>query len=564
MKYTQEQQHIFEFVKNGTGHGIIDAVAGAGKTTTIMASAEHVQAHKKMLFCAFNKSIAGEIESKFHQIGMQRVTVKTIHALGWQILRNSSTTGQPPRLEEKKYDQLLKSEKIQKELTEFYRGIIKINKLDPDKTYEKYNEYGIKNLLWKVNARLLDINQKFRATLCEDSFEEFSELVVHFGIFNSLEAAKEAFAEELHYYYRCHQILLEAGNELSRSTMITDYTDMLYLPVAWKLSPVRKFDFVFIDECQDLSRAQLAISLKHANSDARILAVGDPRQSIYGFTGADIESFERVRDITKAQQLPLTICFRCPQDVISIARQIRDDIRGSKQVSGIVESITPEQVIEMARAGDLIVSRVKAPLLMLIFGFIDKNIKVQIHDDEAQDFIRELRNLFKPAERELPFKQMRDGFEELKQTVIKRWEFIINKNAERIVDPIERDVHIMSEIAYLHRRLEFLHKKSLKWASDCPTMENILRKIMGFISAKENSIILSSIHRAKGLEENRVFIIDYPKLPHSRPEIMDWEEIQEVNLKYVAVTRAKEELYLVDVEDTEERELERSLFDDLF
>ncbi|MEL6973551.1 MAG: ATP-dependent helicase, partial [Bacteroidota bacterium] len=61
MQYTPEQLAVFDFVQNGSGHGIIDAVAGAGKTTTIMRSTDYVPAEAKILFCAFNNSIAKEI-----------------------------------------------------------------------------------------------------------------------------------------------------------------------------------------------------------------------------------------------------------------------------------------------------------------------------------------------------------------------------------------------------------------------------------------------------------------------------------------------------------------------
>jgi len=76
--------------------------------------------------------------------------------------------------------------------------------------------------------------------------------------------------------------------------------------------------------------------------------VGDPNQSIYGFTGADINSFNRVKDYSKAQSLPLTTSFRCPQKVIDIAQSIRPDIEGSKTHDGVVKDITFEKTVELA------------------------------------------------------------------------------------------------------------------------------------------------------------------------------------------------------------------------
>jgi DNA helicase-2/ATP-dependent DNA helicase PcrA len=79
--------------------------------------------------------------------------------------------------------------------------------------------------------------------------------------------------------------------------MIIDFTDMLYLPFEWHQQPARKYGFLFVDECQDLSKSQFAVVAKYGKRDGRILAVGDPQQSIYGFTGADINSFQRVKEL---------------------------------------------------------------------------------------------------------------------------------------------------------------------------------------------------------------------------------------------------------------------------
>ena len=63
-----------------------------------------------------------------------------------------------------------------------------------------------------------------------------------------------------------------------------DFDDMIWLPVVLDL-PQRKFDRVFIDECQDLNRSQIELSLRAVKPDGRILAVGDPHQAIYSFRG---------------------------------------------------------------------------------------------------------------------------------------------------------------------------------------------------------------------------------------------------------------------------------------
>ena len=59
--------------------------------------------------------------------------------------------------------------------------------------------------------------------------------------------------------------------------------------------------------------------------------------------------------------------------------------------------------------------------------------------------------------------------------------------------------------------------------------------------------MLSTVHKAKGLEADNVYIICPDSLPMKFENQQEWEYAQEMNLKYVAVTRAKKKLVFVDV-----------------
>lgn len=560
MKFTDEQQRIFRFVKEEKGHGIIDAVAGAGKTTTIMECARLVEDKASILFCAFNNSIAGEILQRFHRLGLNDVTVKTIHSLGRQILIDNNLSGERWKLLDNKYQDILENKDTQKKIRPFIKKILQINGfLAGD--IDNRNNFAAENLLYRINTRLLEINQKFRATLTGNTVRDIEELATHFGIFSSSEVRRKYFGEEIAAYFECHQKILDTGNMLAMQKKIIDYTDMLYLPHEWKLYPAKRYQFLFIDECQDLSKSQFAVVSKFGKKDGRILAVGDPQQSIYGFTGADIHSFDRVKEYTKAKLFPLTSCFRCPQTVIQLAQELRPDIKGCKPDAGLVNSIHFEEVSSSAQAGDLIISRLRAPIVLLIFDFIDKNIRVKIHEDEVKEIISEIRNIFKQDEVMTPVVSMPGGFERLKTSVKKRWDFIIGKNAARITHSVERELYIKTEKMFLHNKLEFLHKKYIQWEIKNASINDLLLKIRDYISETNTPIRLSTIHRVKGLENERVFILNYDELPYYRQHQKDWERIQEANLKYVAVTRAMSELFLVESKRTDVVEDNESLFD---
>src|SRR5690606_33350383 len=145
---------------------------------------------------------------------------------------------------------------------------------------------------------------------------------------------------------------------------------------------------------------------------------------------------------TQANQLPLTTCFRCPKKVVELAKTIRTDIVGNKEDEGIIHTILFDDVINSARPGDLIISRLRAPIVLLVFSFIDKNIKVHIHEDEVKEIINEIKNIFKQNELNLIISSRSFGFDDIKTEVMNRWSWIIQKNSERITDSTERNLYV--------------------------------------------------------------------------------------------------------------------------
>jgi len=560
-RFTDEQKNIFAFIANGKGHGIINAVAGAGKTTTIMECAKYAADQTSVLFCAFNKSIQTEIANKFSKQAMNQVTVKTIHALGFQMLNDNNNSNRKINVQEYKYHDILNSDTdVHNKINDYMEELLELSGYGTDEN-DNNKQFAVKDIIYKFKDKLFDMNQKIRATLTPVDFKNFKELIEHFNYFSETDIKSNYFNKELEIYFECSKILLEAGNILAHDSLIMDYTDMLYLPFIWNLSASKTYSFLFIDECQDLSKSQLAIVLKYGHKNGRILAVGDPYQSIYGFAGADIESFYRIKNTIKAIPLPLTICFRCPSKIVLLASDIRKDIKASKKEPGIIEEISFNQVVKLARSEDLVISRFREPILFLVFDFINNGKQVQIYKDEVNEIIDELKKIFKQEERELIIPEIQGGFETIKDIVYNRWNFIIKKEARKISNSSEKHIYIQSHIEYLNNKLEFLHKKFLQWKGSCHTINDMLIKIKDYISAAENCVKLSTIHRAKGLEARRVFILNFNDLPHLKPNQKPWERIQELNLKYVAITRAINELYLVKSEAKDNMKKDTSLFD---
>lgn len=547
-KSTVAQKKIFEFVKSGTGNGIIDAVAGAGKTTTLMGCVMHIPNVDDAIYCAFNTSIRKELQKKFHK-AKKNVRVCTIHSLGFQLLRATRKFD----LNDKKYNNIINNpeffELLVPEIDRIlgyhnHPTVAELRRLDDMRDaldwYEKNQLNEGQQYVRKIIGKLLDINNKYRCTLEEDNLECYDVMVKHFGIFAPWEVQSNYYKDELACYFRAHQRLLKEGNSIAISHGIIDYTDQLYLPFVMNLTSKNKYGFVFVDECQDLSKSQLYVVKQYLREDGRLLAVGDPYQSIYGFAGADCMSFQRVKESFNCTQLALTDCFRCPQSVIRLAQSIRSDINGFKENEGTIYKIQLRDVLKNIKEGDLVICRTRKPLLALALKLITKNFKVRIHPDEIQEFMGDYKRNFTSQEtRKILTDDIIDAF----------FDRISDRNEKRIskenqnADSIIRRILIKEAVDDMKSTLSFLKKKYFDWHLN--TIETILAKLKYTLSYPgDEAIRISSIHRAKGLENNRVFILEYNKLPYKREQ--EWECIQERNLHYVAVTRPKEELYLVE------------------
>jgi len=142
-----------------------------------------------------------------------------------------------------------------------------------------------------------------------------------------------------------------------------DFDDMVYVPVRneW----VRGWwDLVVVDEAQDMNAAQLLLALGACRDEGRIAVVGDDRQAIYGFRGADSGSLDRLKSELAATELGLTITYRCPSSVVALAARLVPDYRAAPTApAGIVRTIPEDGIAAQAQPGDFVLSRKNAPLV---------------------------------------------------------------------------------------------------------------------------------------------------------------------------------------------------------
>jgi superfamily I DNA/RNA helicase len=196
------QQTVFDFIKTGTGNAFVEAVAGSGKTTTIVQALKFTTG--RVAFFAFNKSIANELSKKapFH------VQVSTLHSHGFGIINKAFP--QKPLVDQYKKDG------IAQELLPDVEG-----KID-----NKYARSILVNLAAMCQNTLTD----------EDDRDAIISLIEHFGVETN----------------GCEELVISSLPEMikrcAERTSVVDFDDMIWMPVRLNL-PTVKYDWMFIDEC---------------------------------------------------------------------------------------------------------------------------------------------------------------------------------------------------------------------------------------------------------------------------------------------------------------------------
>jgi len=500
-KFSEYQEAIFSFGERGRGNAVVEATAGSGKTTTLVELATRLRRQRpqsSLLFCAFNKSIAEELSKRLPD----GAKASTIHGLGFGAL-SKGLPMKPGRPDQWKYSQLVKE-------------LLEQRNIRP-RRHDAYAEISdaAKDIISMTQANL---------TFWED--------------FDELEAVADACDIEIpkgHHgtVLEVVQEALRRGIELAQDRAVIDFTDMIWLPHELRLTPFQ-YDVVLVDECQDLNRAQQELVLKAVKRQGRIFFVGDRMQAIYGWAGADRKSIDRIVERTGADVLPLAISYRCPENHISLARTTgaRIEPRPGAPTGGLGE-ISETEFMRLAQPGDMVLCRTTRPLIAKAFEFIRAGRPAQIRGrDIGQGLVRTVKAVAKDVE---PF----DADDFLEALEVYRGE----KIDEAIRKAGGNEDAAEARIAQIHDRVDVLvlileetRPQSLQQYVD--GIERL------FDDEPGRAVVFSTIHKAKGLECDTVFIIEPGQLPHPMARTPADKE-GEAAVEFVALTRAKKNLWFV-------------------
>ncbi len=469
------QTAIYDFVGSGTGNAVIEATAGSGKTTTIVDSLK--LAHGRILFCAFNRHIVDTLKQRVPE----GVEVATLHSIG---LRSLSTGISRPKLNEQKVEQIIQA---------FY----------------SYYDRRAQRAITSSGAKVISL---VRATLTDyNSRSALNDLINHYGL--DLDSYENDLLADL-------PKLMAKVNESPE----IDFDDMIYRAATDNSSSISRYDFVFVDELQDLNAAQLRL-LELLSGNGRVIAVGDRSQSIYGWMGADYEAVPRTIKRLNAKTLPLSITYRCPISHVHLAQTIVPQIEAWDQAQeGEIKSVSPMHLHQYLHPGVLVLCRTNAPLVSGAFSLLQQNIPAMIRGRDIGLSLISLVN------------KLWNG-EAMNSFLANVYEYQGKELAR-----MEARNATESQIQAFKDKIDTLNVLSMN--SD--TVEDLLDRTQKLFRDDDDRhyVVFSTVHRAKGLEADEVYILK-PELMPMRTK-QSWEAQQEQNIMYVSYTRSKRLLGFIE------------------
>ena len=494
--YSKYQKDIFDFVKNGQGNAVVEASAGAGKSTTLIKCLDFIDEDKTILMSAFNTDIVSVLKRKTKDF--TNVNCATLHSIGRTMLQRNYPKNELT-LDELKYKSYLNT------------NIKSLSSIDTYSLSKKDFGRYMKNIETFVNFG--------RAYLCQ-TVKDLDIIEDRYGI-DTVADEKEVALDVMEY----------GKTDLSK----IDFTDMIWLPNVLFCKPIgMKYDWIMLDEVQDLSVCQREIILKCRKINTRMILVGDKKQCIFSFSSADPQSFEKLKDIPNTITLPLSISYRCAENIVNFAKKLVPSIEPNDD--GRHGEIKYNTQIDDIQDGDMVLCRNNAPLMQVYIDLIKQGKKCFIR---GKDIGLNMKNAVKTTGMDtLNVKLDKDGvFVRLYDELFDAINDIMGKYNVTYADAVET--------SFVARKLDII--KALETLSNnINTSKELIDKISDIFSdKKKGGISLSTIHKAKGLEANNVYIVCNSLMPSEMAK-KDWEIEQEYNLMYVAYTRAKNILGFVD------------------
>lgn len=491
-----QQKIFFDWITMGTGSCILEAVAGSGKTTTLIEALKLM--HGSIFFGAFSKDIAVEIAGRAGaRMGMD---VSTMHAAGMKAWRRGA----------------------------------KFVKVDANKCRDIFRQMTMRQFEYgKLESPVLQLVSYAKQsavgideTKTQEDHNTWMNLINHFNI--------ETFDEERGVDNTSTVILLAKQlfvKSYEINTKVIDFDDMIFAPLFHGVK-FDKYDWVLIDEAQDTNAVRRLLALALLKEGGRLVAVGDRHQAIFGFTGADADALDLIGNAVNAVRLQLNVTYRCPKAVVAYSQQWVSHIHAHETApEGIVRNALIENLFSEVQVGDAILCRFNAPLIQNVYSLIAKGIPARVEGREIGAGLKQLANRWKVKNIDGLLVHL-DAYQEREVAKFEAKEQ--PKRAADVADKVECLRVIIARVI-------------AKGALTAPPQLAVCNEIDAIFGTKDDNkpvVLLSSIHKSKGREWKKVVWLQAGASGFAR---MPWELAQEDNLCYVAATRAMFELVLIDI-----------------
>jgi superfamily I DNA/RNA helicase len=493
------QQAVLDWIRNGRGHAVVNAVAGSGKTKTLeMALAQIPEACHVQLF-AFNNAIAKELNVRLDKLRVdtgrayRNTRASTFHSLGaGAVAKKLGVTVRQLDISDRK---LLKLS----------------DDLFSADDKDLYGSFVCKLVGFAKGEGVGALPE------APNTLDTWMAIIQHHNMFLEAEEADEGRAIEL------AQDLLKASNEQAKDHII-DFDDMLYLPVLWQLR-LWQNDWVLVDEAQDTNPVRRWMAKRAMKLNGRSAWVGDPSQSINGFCGASTDAIDLIKHDFNAIEMPLSVCYRCAQSVVQMAQTIVPRIEWhDAAIEGKVETLTATDALKVLGPHDAILCRKTAPLITMAFSLIARGTGCIVLGREIGAGLVKLIRQMKARDVD-GLQQRLVGYRD--REFAKLMMAGKEPQADALVDKVQCLLVIIENLPENRR-----------------TIPAMIESIEAMFSDHNGVLTLATVHKAKGKEWDRVAILE-PECMPGKWARLEWQIAQEKNLIYVAYTRAKEHLIFI-------------------
>lgn len=504
-KPTDEQEAIRQVAKRASGSLMVKAYAGAAKTTTLELVGREI--HVPAIALAFNVSIKNEMARRFGS----NFKVQTMNGLGFGALTRALPGVSFGAPDGRKTSKLITS-------------------------VAKDNDISLLEEQWTLARDLLGaamqaglVPRDEGRPLVSDTPATWEALADRVGI----------LPEDLSFFQNIVYQALLRNNQLVLAGHLS-FDDQVYYSTCVS-GNFPQYPVMLVDEAQDLSPLNHAMLALSARPGGRTIAVGDPKQAIYAFRGADSRSMAKLRGLRGENEwsdLPLTLTFRCPKVVVSRQQSHAPGFRaaaankpghffrlGDENEFGEASWTWADVASRVQGRSLAILCRNNGPLLTMAFKLLRQRVSVKmLGRDIGTGLVALSRKLF-PDDN-----TGRDSM----LGELATWEESETSQAMVLDKPESVDL-IRDKAESLRAVISFGEVEDAKR----------LRLALKTLFEADGQVTLASIHRSKGLEWEAVLHLDPWRIPSkwAKEAARHGDSIQleqEYNLQYVCETRTKD------------------------